>query len=133
MDCGRHVFSSTEYLSLKGKRISRVIPCNSISICCIGSIGKVGYIEKEGVTNQQINTIIPSSEINPLYIYYYCLSERFQQNIKNESSAVTIAIVNKSKLEKLSILLPPILEQRRIVEKIEQLMSSLDSIAETLG
>ena len=41
LDCGRHVFSSTEYLSLEGKRISRVIPCNSISICCIGSIGKV--------------------------------------------------------------------------------------------
>ena len=65
LDQGRHVRCASEYLSQQGKSISRSIPCNSIAVCCIGSIGKCGFIEKEGVTNQQINTIVPNDAIFP--------------------------------------------------------------------
>ena len=132
LDAGRNVNEASEYLSDEGKRISRIIPANSIAICCIGSIGKCGYIMREGTTNQQINTIIPLYNIYPLYIYYFCLSASFVQQLLEKSSAVTIAIVNKSKLDSTFILLPPLAEQKRIAEQIETIFASLDTITAEL-
>lgn len=56
LEQGSNVIYASEYLSIKGKNASRVIPAGSIAICCIGSIGKCGYLQKEGTTNQQINS-----------------------------------------------------------------------------
>ena len=69
LDAGRHTNTASEYLTTKGRDVSMIIPPNSIAICCIGSIGKVGYIEQEGTTNQQINTAIPSLAIFPDYLF----------------------------------------------------------------
>ena len=132
LDQGRHVRCASEYLSQQGKSISRSIPCNSIAVCCIGSIGKCGFIEKEGVTNQQINTIVPNDAIFPLYMYYFCNSSTFIDELKSLSSAVTISIVNKSKLSTIQIPLPPIAEQKRIISVIEKLYSHLDMITAEL-
>ena len=132
LDQGRYVRCASEYLSQQGKSISRSIPCNSIAVCCIGSIGKCGFIEKEGVTNQQINTIVPNDAIFPLYMYYFCNSSTFIDELKSLSSAVTISIVNKSKLSTIQIPLPPIAEQKRIISVIEKLYSHLDMITAEL-
>ena len=132
LDQGRHVRCASEHLSQQGKSISRSIPCNSIAVCCIGSIGKCGFIEKEGVTNQQINTIMPNDAIFPLYMYYFCNSSTFIDELKSLSSAVTISIVNKSKLSTIQIPLPPIAEQKRIISVIEKLFSHLDMITAEL-
>ena len=128
LDQGRHVKTASEHLSQQGKEISRSIPSNSIAVCCIGSIGKCGYIEHEGVTNQQINTIIPNEAIFPLYLFYFCNSTSFIDKLKSQSSAVTIPIVNKSKLSTIQIPLPPISEQKRIVNAIETIIHKLDII-----
>ena len=132
LDAGRHVTVPSEYLSDKGKEVSRIIPEKSTAICCIGSIGKCGYIEREGTTNQQINTAVPMRCLYSLYLYYYCNSKSFVDNLTEGSSAITISIVNKSKLGKMPISLPPLAEQKRIVAKIEELFAVLDGIKESL-
>ena len=132
LDAGRHVTIASEYLTDEGKNVSRIIPKGSTSICCIGSIGKCGYIEREGTTNQQINTAVPSLALDPLYLYYFCNSIYFIDELTADSSAITISIVNKSKLGKMFISLPPIKEQKRIVAKIEELFAVLDEIKESL-
>ena len=132
LDAGRHVTIPSEYLTEEGKSVSRIIPQGSTSICCIGSIGKCGYIEREGTTNQQINTAVPLQSLNPLYLFYFCNSIFFIDELTADSSAITISIVNKSKLGKMFISLPPIKEQQRIVRKIEELFTVLDEIKESL-
>lgn len=125
---GRYVRYASEYLSELGRSVSRIVPASSTSICCIGTIGKTGYLECEATTNQQINTIIP--KINGLYIYYYCLSDGFQSSIIELASATTISIVNKGKMLTIAIPLPPLPEQQRIVTLIESLFEKLDRAKE---
>ena len=133
LDTGRHVMKASEYLTEKGKSVSRIIPPKSIAICCIGSIGKTGYIEVEGTTNQQINTIVPKKNLlNSVYGYYTCISDYFVNKLINSSSAITISIINKSKLQSVIFPLPPLAEQQRIVQKIEELFSELDNIQKAL-
>lgn len=128
LDQGRHVRYATEYLSESGKDVSRIVPIGSTCVCCIGTIGKTGYLEVEATTNQQINSIIP--KINNLFIFYYCLSDIFQNDLKKLASATTISIVNKSKTASVVTPLPPQSEQQRIVDLIEALFEKLDRAKE---
>lgn len=130
LDQGRLTYDASEYLSEEGKKVSRIIPKNSTAVCCIGSIGKCGYLMCEGTTNQQINSAIP--KINSLCLYYYLCTENFVQNLLSMASATTIAIVNKSKMESCVFPLPPLSEQQRIVERIEELFAKLDEAKERL-
>lgn len=130
LDQGRLTYDASEYLSEEGKKVSRIIPKNSTAVCCIGSIGKCGYLMCEGTTNQQINSAIP--KINSLCLYYYLCTENFVQNLLSMASATTIAIVNKSKMESCAFPLPPLSEQQRIVERIEELFAKLDEAKERL-
>ncbi len=128
LDAGRKTIIASEYLSNEGKKISRVIPAKSTAVCCIGSIGKSGYLEVDGATNQQINSVIP--KINSLYLYYFINTEMFINELWEKSSATTISIVNKSKMEQNLVPLPPLEEQQRIVEQIESLFAKLDEAKE---
>ena len=124
LDSGRHVINASEYLSNAGKAVSHVIPEQSTAVCCIGSIGKCGFLEVEGSTNQQINSAIP--KFNALYLYYFCNTHYFVEQLWEKASATTISIVNKSKMENCIFPLPPLLEQCRIVDRIEGLFAKLD-------
>ena len=130
LDQGRLTYDASEYLSEEGKNVSQIIPKNSTAVCCIGSIGKCGYLMCEGTTNQQINSAIP--KINSLCLYYYLCTENFVQDLLSMASATTIAIVNKSKMESCAFPLPPLSEQQRIVERIEELLAKLDEAKERL-
>ena len=131
LEQGENVVYASEYLSDLGKSVSRLIPKGSTAVCCIGSIGKSGYIGKEGTTNQQINSIIPMIENK--YVYYYSCSKFFVDELLSTASATTIAIVNKGKMSNILIPIPPLHEQKRIADKINQLFSMLDSITEFLN
>lgn len=124
LDTGRHVIQASEYLSDEGKSVSRIIPEQSTAVCCIGSIGKSGFLEVSGTTNQQINSAIP--KFNPLYLYYFCNTNFFVDELWKKASATTISIVNKSKMETCIFPLPPLPEQQRIVDRIESLFAKLD-------
>jgi len=128
LDAGRHTVIASEYLSDEGRSIARIIPAGATAVCCIGSIGKSGYLEIDGTTNQQINSVIP--KINPLYLYYFINTNTFINELWEKSSATTISIVNKSKMETNKIPLPPLAEQQRIVEQIESLFAKLDEAKE---
>lgn len=124
LDSGRHVVQTSEYLSDEGKSVSRIIPEQSTAVCCIGTIGKSGFLEVSGTTNQQINSAIP--KFNPLYLYYFCNTNFFVDELWKKASATTISIVNKSKMESCIFPLSPLPEQQRIVDRIEILFAKLD-------
>lgn len=124
LDFGRHVVEASEYLTDEGRLVSRIIPKQSTAVCCIGSIGKCGFLEVEGTTNQQINSAI--SKFNSLFLYYYCNTHYFNEDLWSKASATTISIVNKSKMERCMFPLPPLPEQQRIVNRIESLFAKLD-------
>lgn len=128
LDAGRHVIKASEYLSESGKNVARIIPQESTAVCCIGSVGKSGYLEIEGTTNQQINSAIP--KFNPLYLFYFMNTDNFVNQLWSKSSATTISIVNKAKMESCYFPLAPLDEQQRIVDRIESLFSKLDEAKE---
>ena len=96
-----------------GLNTGRIIPENSIMVACIASIGKLAINKNKGITNQQINTIIPHLDNDYKFIYYLLLHN--VNSIKSKAAQTTIPIINKEDFSSLEFLVPESLaEQRRI-------------------
>ncbi len=120
-------------LSESGLSKSRLIRKNSILMVCIGgSIGKTVINERDISCNQQINFISTFSSIMKFHLYYYLKSETFQEILIKKSTGSATPIINKSKWSEIPIPIPPLKEQKRIVEKIDKLMSICDQLEEAI-
>ncbi len=129
LDQGINTSTSKDHLTELGFEQSRQLPAKSVLVTCIGAtIGKTGLISTDGSCNQQINAIVPTIAILSTFLYYVCVSDYFQQEIKDNASATTLPILNKNNFAALLIPLPPLAEQFRIVAEIERWFSLIDII-----
>lgn len=126
----KYVNDSDEKLTELGKKQTRVIPKDSIMICCIGNtIGKYGMSGQEVSTNQQINSVIPNkSKIIPWYCLYFV--DVFTRDLLNRSNFVTLPILTKSDLENIEIIIPTLEEQVCIVEIINSKTKEIDDLVQ---
>ena len=63
--------------------------------------------------------MIPSL-IEPSYIHFFCLSRFFQQQVGRVARVVAQPNVNSGEFASMSIILPPLAEQRRIVQTLQE-------------
>ncbi|WP_417527576.1 restriction endonuclease subunit S [Marinomonas shanghaiensis] len=123
---GGVIHKTMDTLTEKGLKLISSLPKNSIVVTCIGNLGKVGITKTVSATNQQINSVIPHEAVFPKYLYYQV--SMLKPWLERESSATTVAIINKSKFSKAPITLAPLAEQKRIVEKLDQVLAQVDTI-----
>ena len=129
LEQGRDTKYASDYLSAFGFEQSRKLPAKTILVTCIGAtIGKTGISSVVGSCNQQINAIIPNYGAFYIFVYYVCISNYLQCEIKKNASATTLPILNKSNFENILFPLPPFAEQQRIVTEIERWLTLIDQI-----
>ena len=91
-----------------------LIPENSICVSCIGSdMGKSVITDRPIVTNQQINSIVPTKFFDPDFVYYLMQSKRREIRFIG-GNGTAVPILNKSAFSNLTVMAPEIDEQRRI-------------------
>ena len=129
LDAGYNVCGAENSVSEKGYLSGRPLPKFSVLVTCIGAtIGKTGYISNAGICNQQINAVLPNSEVLSDYTYFCMCSQYEQQQIWTNSSATTLPILNKSKFDNLLFPIPPHEQQSQIVERIKGLFSFVEKV-----
>lgn len=130
-----YVNTAKQTLTDKGAKVSRLIPANSVMVCCIGSLGKVGISSKPVVTNQQINSLVVNEALaSPLYVYYFCRT--LKNTLNDMAPKTTVAIVNKTRFSALKIPLPPLETQKQIaavLEKSDQLRKDCQQMEQELN
>lgn len=132
-DLGHEVYVSNtpQRITEKGAKEINLVPKDSIMICCIGSLGKIGMAGEKLATNQQINSIIfDEDKVFPKYGYYACA--RLKSELESRASSTTISIINKSNFEKIEMPLPPLPEQRRIAAILDKANALRRKRAETI-
>ena len=90
--------------------------------------GNIAVIQNEKVCLGQRTVLLrPITDcILPQYLAYYVLAPSSQQNLVEKSSGTTVAHVNLSDFRPYLIAVPPIDEQKRIVNKVIELLSIID-------
>ena len=119
------IISTEETLTEQGLREVPSLPKDTVLVSCIGNLGKKGILTCKSSCNQQINAILPTPYLDPQFIYYYI--DIIRPWMQKNASATTVTILNKSKFAEAPLLLPPVAEQKRIVKKIEELFSVIDT------
>lgn len=125
---GRTMTTLTE----AGARAGRTVPEGSVLVGCIGTIGKSAWTETRVAFNQQINAVVPYTPTMARWLFYGMQSPTFMSAMHANSSATTVAIINKGRFSSLSLPVAPDPEQHRIVAAIETQFTRLDFAVATL-
>ncbi|MGY5148887.1 MAG: restriction endonuclease subunit S [Candidatus Nitrosopumilus sp. bin_68KS] len=98
-----YVKNTEKKLTEKGKYLSRIIPTNSIMLCCIGDVGKLGISKTEMSTNQQINSIF-STKIDHEFLYFILKTN--SKILGSFANTTVVPILNKNRLGNFKIICP---------------------------
>jgi type I restriction enzyme S subunit len=90
------------------------------------TIGKIGILNIPATTNQACCACITYPGIYNKFLFYLLMSKKRILQMKGEGGAQPN--ISKDKIINFPILLPPSLEQKRIVQTIENLFQQLDNI-----
>lgn len=112
-------------ITKEGLGTGRIIPANSIMVACIASIGKIAVNKTVGITNQQINTIVPNDNNDYLFLYYLLLHNTV--SIKNSAAQTTIPIINKEDFSNLLFRIPDLVEQRKIARFLQGIDKKIEA------
>jgi type I restriction enzyme S subunit len=117
------VDSIPEYISEKALESCsmRLNPIGSVLIAMYGAtIGKLGILNIEATTNQACCACVTHKPISNKYLFYYLMSQKKSLTEKAEGGAQPN--ISREKLVIHPFPLPPLAEQNKIVEIIEQML-----------
>lgn len=98
----------------------RVLPVDTVLLCCTASVGEYAITKIELTTNQQFNGLVVKDrkKLDPEFLIHYCST--LKDKLLGLSGKTTIDFIAISKLKTLEIPLPPLPEQQRIVSILDE-------------
>ena len=107
----------------------RLNPIGSVLIAMYGAtIGKVGILGVEATTNQACCVCRPEGAVDNRFLFYYLMSQREQ--FKRLGGGGAQPNISKELIVSYPIPLPPLAEQKRIVEKLNAMLKEATRVAE---
>ena len=119
----------------EGKLKTYLLRNNDILIARTGSIGKsfiVKDIKHNAVFASYLIRVISLQGVNPDYIKLFLETPLYWEQLIRKSKGTGQPNVNAVSLSNLVIPLPPLNEQKRIVEKVDQLMALCDELEKNI-
>jgi type I restriction enzyme S subunit len=105
---------------------ARIFPPKTVVIALTGATtGKVGILDFPTSTNQSVTGIFPSDAFVSEYLFYFLRSAR--DNVVKQAIGSAQPHINKRIVDDLKVPLAPLVEQRRIVIKLEKLLAKVDA------
>ena len=123
-----YLSESKEGLSERGMKLGRVAPKGSVLVTCIAgsskTIGNAAIANRDVTFNQQINSITPYEDVEPIFLYGLCRA--MKRIVQNSTTSGMKRIITKSNFEKIPVFKPPLAEQMKF-SKAFRLIDSLSA------
>jgi type I restriction enzyme S subunit len=105
---------------------AKLVEPGTVLVAMYGSIGKLGIAGMEMATNQAIAFAVPNQEVlTASFLFYFLRSQR--DVLGRAGKGATQQNISQTILKAWPIPLPPLEEQERIVEVLEEHLSRLDA------
>ena len=129
---GRFINYTNQHITEKALsyKTERIIPPDTVLLCCTASIGECAYTNIPLTTNQQFNGLVIKEHyknfVSSMYLYVY--SQTLKDRIISKSGKTTFNYLSVGKLKEFVIPIPPLAEQKRIVEKLDEMLPYCDEL-----
>jgi type I restriction enzyme S subunit len=99
---------------------AKLLPSGTVLISIFATIGRTAVLDIEAATNQAIAGVVPKNtdQLEPRYLRYFLDSKHGELN--RAARGVAQPNINQSILKALDVPLPPLPEQRRIVDLLSR-------------
>lgn len=127
------ITSAEEYITEEGFKSSsaKIFPKGSLLIALYGAtVGKLGILGFDSTTNQAICCIYQNNNYYRNFLFYYLLFKK--EYLIKQGKGGAQPNISQEIIKALQIPVPPLKEQKRIVEKIEQEFGKIDEVIEKL-
>ena len=126
IDTDIHYIDEEIYKKISSYTISK----NDVYITCAGTIGRIGIVPDffDGANLTENADKIILYFINKLWLCYALNSEAIQNQIRNVTTKVGQPKLAIKRIENMIIPLPPLAEQKRIVEKLDNVLANIDEL-----
>ena len=105
---------------------NKVIEAPAIVMSVRAPVGDVNLLKNKIYIGRGLASFQIYTECNLYYIYYYFLT--IKKSLERVSTGSTFKAINSDIVNKIIIPLPPLAEQERIVEKIEELLPLVEKL-----
>ena len=105
---------------------------NDIMMTAVGTIGKTYIVRKDDkfyYKDASVLCLENFSKVNPKYFCYLFNSDYFKNMASNGAMGTTVATITIVRANSYIVPLPPLAEQHRIVEKLENLFAYIEPLA----
>ena len=99
---------------------SKIAPANSVLLCVRAPVGKVNITEREICIGRGLCSIIPVGNMLLDLVYYFLLN--YENLLTKQATGTTFIAVTGEVVKNQLFPVPPIQEQTRIVDKINELL-----------
>lgn len=106
------------------KSSTKMLPTNTVCLSSRAPIGYVAIAANPLCTNQGFKSFLPALCYLPRYLYWYLKGNK--ELLERYASGTTFLELSASKAGLVEFPLPPLPEQQRIVDRIENLFAKLD-------
>lgn len=122
-----YINNTKEKIIPEGIKKSRFVKSGSLLLSNSMSFGRPYILNIDGcIHDGWLNINCINNTYDNLYIVYLLSSQYFYKIMSEKSSGAVVSNLNIDKVKKMMIPLPPIVEQKRIVDKIEELFNLID-------
>ncbi len=123
---GVYVNNTSRKISEKGlnKSSAKIIPPNSVILSTRAPIGYLAINKKEITTNQGCRGIVPRENVSSKFLYYFL--KKSVKLLNELGTGTTFKELSSTNLNSMSIPLPPLSEQERIVQILDQAFAAID-------
>lgn len=127
----KHI-SLTKYKEIK--KDSEMPKSGDLLVTSVGSVGNSWIVDEREFyyKDGNITQICGNENINIKYVQYFIKSKIFISQINNTVSGTAYNALTIVKFKNMIISIPPLQEQKRIVQKVDFLMSFCDKLEEAL-
>ena len=108
---------------------TKIAEPNSILLCVRAPVGVVNITKNQICIGRGLCALTPF-EVN--VDFYFYLLQTLQDSFDNQSTGTTFKAISGEIIRNENIILPPLAEQQRIVQKIEELFHVFDNIQNAL-
>lgn len=112
----------------KTSELTRVADENSVLLCVRAPVGVVNISKRKICIGRGLCAINAFASMEPYYLFYYLLSCR--KSFENNGTGSTFSSITVDVVRKHLIPLPPLSEQKRIVNVIDAVFAQIDIIDE---